>query len=159
MSETFLILRRIWRYIIKNVYWSSSKVTLFLSDYNETWIFSTIFEKRSNRISRKSAEQFKSFNMLTVTAEWSVSAPASRDVGCINEPHSTAYRTGMSAVWNWNLLNWEHPYFQLVLCGYKNQSVNAVYGNNRCLFWDPHKTQIHWVGRTWNFWMSNWWNI
>ena len=25
--------------------------------------------------------------------------------------------------------------------GYKNQSVNAVYGNNRCLFSDPHKTQ------------------
>jgi hypothetical protein len=24
--------------------------------------------------------------------------------------------------------------------GYKNQSVNAVYGNNRCLFRDPHKT-------------------
>jgi len=24
--------------------------------------------------------------------------------------------------------------------GYKNQSVNAVKGNNRCLFSDPHKT-------------------
>jgi len=23
---------------------------------------------------------------------------------------------------------------------YKNQSVNAVWGNNRCLFSDPHKT-------------------
>jgi len=23
---------------------------------------------------------------------------------------------------------------------YKNQSINAVYGNNRCLFSDPHKT-------------------
>jgi hypothetical protein len=24
--------------------------------------------------------------------------------------------------------------------GYKNQSVNVVQGNNRCLFWDPYKT-------------------
>ena len=23
---------------------------------------------------------------------------------------------------------------------YANQSVNAVQGNNRCMFWDPHKT-------------------
>ena len=23
---------------------------------------------------------------------------------------------------------------------YKNQSINVVYGNNRCLFWDRHKT-------------------
>ena len=23
---------------------------------------------------------------------------------------------------------------------YKYQLVNAVYGNNRCLFWDPYKT-------------------
>jgi hypothetical protein len=28
---------------------------------------------------------------------------------------------------------------------YKNQSVNAVYGNNRCLFWDPHKTHKYTV--------------
>jgi hypothetical protein len=34
--------------------------------------------------------------------------------------------------------------------GYKNQSVNVVWGNNRSLFSDPHKTQIHCVGRTWN---------
>jgi len=26
------------------------------------------------------------------------------------------------------------------LLGYKNQSVNAVWGNNSCLFRDPHKT-------------------
>jgi hypothetical protein len=25
--------------------------------------------------------------------------------------------------------------------GYNNQPVNAVQGNNRCLFSDPHKTQ------------------
>jgi hypothetical protein len=29
--------------------------------------------------------------------------------------------------------------------GYRNQSVNAVEGNNSCLFSDPHKTQIHWA--------------
>ena len=27
--------------------------------------------------------------------------------------------------------------------GYKNQSVNAVQGNNHCLFSDPHKTHKH----------------
>jgi len=36
------------------------------------------------------------------------------------------------------------------LISYKNRSVNAVYGNNRCLFSDPHKTQIHGVDRTQN---------
>ena len=29
--------------------------------------------------------------------------------------------------------------------GYTNQSVNAVYGNNRCLFSDPHKTHKYTV--------------
>jgi len=29
--------------------------------------------------------------------------------------------------------------------GYKNQSVNAVYGNNHCLFSDPHKTHKYTV--------------
>jgi len=29
----------------------------------------------------------------------------------------------------------------------KNQSVNVVQWNSRCLFWDPHKTQIHCVGQ------------
>jgi hypothetical protein len=32
--------------------------------------------------------------------------------------------------------------------GCKNQSVNDVQWNNRRLFSDPHKTQIHCVGRT-----------
>jgi hypothetical protein len=31
---------------------------------------------------------------------------------------------------------------------------------NRCLFSDPHKTQIHCVGRTWNFLLlKTWWYI
>jgi len=29
--------------------------------------------------------------------------------------------------------------------GYKNQSVNAVQGNNHCLFSDPHKTHKYTV--------------
>ena len=42
LSETFLILRRNERDVIKiYIYWVSFKVALFLSDFNETLIFST----------------------------------------------------------------------------------------------------------------------
>jgi hypothetical protein len=41
--ETFLILRRTERDMIKNIFWSSFKVPLFLSDFNEILIFSTSF--------------------------------------------------------------------------------------------------------------------
>jgi hypothetical protein len=30
---------------------------------------------------------------------------------------------------------------------YKDQPVNAVYGNNHCLLWEPYVTQMHSVGR------------
>ena len=32
--------------------------------------------------------------------------------------------------------------------GYKTKPINAVLGSNRCLFPDPHKTQIHCANRT-----------
>jgi hypothetical protein len=35
------------------------------------------------------------------------------------------------------------PRSKHTLSSYKNQSVNFLYGNNRCLFWDPHKTHKH----------------
>jgi len=31
--------------------------------------------------------------------------------------------------------------------GFKNHSVNDVYGKSRCLFWDPHRTYKYIVGR------------
>jgi len=43
MSETFLILRRFQRDFIMNAQTSHVMCTLFLSDFNETWIFNTHF--------------------------------------------------------------------------------------------------------------------
>ena len=48
LSETFLILRRIWRDIILHIRWSSCTVPLLLSEFNEKLIFSITFEKYSN---------------------------------------------------------------------------------------------------------------
>jgi hypothetical protein len=44
-SETFLIPRGNERDMIKNVHGLHIKYPLFLSDFNETWIFSTVFRK------------------------------------------------------------------------------------------------------------------
>jgi len=41
MSATFIISRIIMRDIIINILMYSCKYTLFLSNFNETWIFST----------------------------------------------------------------------------------------------------------------------
>jgi hypothetical protein len=48
LSATFLILRWTERDIKKNVYRSPRKIPLFLSDFNESWIFWQFFEKYSN---------------------------------------------------------------------------------------------------------------
>ena len=54
VSETFVILRRIERDININVYCSTRKVPVFLSDVNEMWIFSADFRKLLKyQISRK----------------------------------------------------------------------------------------------------------
>jgi hypothetical protein len=45
LSETFFILRRTERHTIINVNWSSHTVTLFLSGFKKSWIFSTDFLK------------------------------------------------------------------------------------------------------------------
>ena len=47
LSETFLILRRIQRYITINVQTLLIKFPLFLSYFNETWIFSRDFTKNT----------------------------------------------------------------------------------------------------------------
>ena len=44
-SENFLVVRRIERDLVKDVYWSHLNYPLFLSDFNETWLFPTDFRK------------------------------------------------------------------------------------------------------------------
>jgi len=54
------------------------------------------------------------------------------------------------------MLYWWYIYWPLGCKGlnlcYKNQSVYAVSGTSRCLFWDPHKIHKCSVGRTQNLW-------
>jgi len=45
LPGTFLILIKIGRHIVKNIYWSLCKVSLFLSGFNEIWILLTDFRK------------------------------------------------------------------------------------------------------------------
>jgi hypothetical protein len=66
LSETFLILRRTERDMIKKVIWLLVKYPIFLSDFNETWIFSTDFRKIFKyQISWKSIEWEPSCAMRT----------------------------------------------------------------------------------------------
>jgi len=75
-STTFvwkvLILRRFERDVIKNVYWSSCKVPLLLSDFNETCIFMAHFLKiLTYQISWKSVQWEPSCAMRTDRRTWS----------------------------------------------------------------------------------------
>jgi hypothetical protein len=64
LSETFIILRRIERDIIINVHGCSCKVPAFLSDFNETLIFSTDFrEIFKHKISQNSVQWESSCSM------------------------------------------------------------------------------------------------
>jgi hypothetical protein len=66
LSETFLILGRISRDIVLNVQILIVKYQLFLSDFNETWIFSTDFRKKLNyQIAAKSVQRESSCFMRT----------------------------------------------------------------------------------------------
>jgi hypothetical protein len=65
-SETFLILRRTEWDVIKMYIGLHVKYSLFLSDFNETWILSTDFRKTLNyQISWKSAQWQPSCSMRT----------------------------------------------------------------------------------------------
>jgi hypothetical protein len=48
LSEIFFIIRRIKRGIVENIFWSSCKHPLHVSDSNETWISRQNFEKSWN---------------------------------------------------------------------------------------------------------------
>ena len=58
LAETLLFLRRTDGNMVKNVYWSSVKYPLFLSYFNETWIFPDRFKKKKQKyqISWKSVQ-------------------------------------------------------------------------------------------------------
>jgi len=59
------------RDMIKNVYWSSCKVPLLLCDFNDTWIFPTIFRKIfKHQITWKSVQWETSCSMRTDGRTW-----------------------------------------------------------------------------------------
>jgi len=71
MSETFFILRRNERDTIKCVYWSSCTYPLFMSGFNETWLFSTKFWKiLKNQIPWNSVQWEVSCSMRTDGQTW-----------------------------------------------------------------------------------------
>ena len=64
LSETFLIVERTERDMIKHLCWSSCKVPVVIERFNETWIFSTDFRKaRQYQISWKSVQWEPSCSM------------------------------------------------------------------------------------------------
>jgi hypothetical protein len=66
LSETFLILRRIERDMIKMCFGLHGKYQLFLSHFNKSWIFSTEFRNiLQYQISCKSVQLEPSFSMQT----------------------------------------------------------------------------------------------
>ena len=73
LSKPFLILRRIWRGTVINLKTSLCKINyaLFLSDFNETWLFSTDFRKKLKyQVSSKSVQWEPSCSMLTDRPTW-----------------------------------------------------------------------------------------
>jgi len=66
LSETFLILWRNERDVIRNVYFLQVKYQLFLSDFNETWTFPRDIRKLlKNKISQKSVQWEPSCSVRT----------------------------------------------------------------------------------------------
>jgi hypothetical protein len=72
LSETFLIIRRTERDMIKNVSGNHEKHPLFLSDFNKTWIFSTFF-REILKYSWKSVRWETSYSMRTNGRTWRIS--------------------------------------------------------------------------------------
>jgi len=70
-SETFLILRQIERYLIKNIYWFSYQVAVIRAHFNGTRIISTYFLKILEcQISWKSFQWEPSCSMRTDRQTW-----------------------------------------------------------------------------------------
>ena len=110
LFETFLILKRIERDMIKYVFWSSSTYPLFLSDFNETWIFATdIWNILKFPISWKYAQWESSFFMKLIDT--------CRNFA--NAPKINLYLTE------------NRLFFK-----YEDQCLNSVQGNNYCLWWE-----------------------